>query len=332
MAVRGVRARIDDLLAKRTEDDSIREALDAAAEDSNIPDQVPVDVPPPAVGGLDPAEGQRLTDAAAAGVMTPEDARARADSYIDPEVFNDDASFQAPPRELRQEAIRRSMGSADRWSPPGDPWTYELHTDSKGAQYILAEKDGKVARVNPGDMNAKGVNMFDAIMGSKEGAEPPAARALETGSAPDAADLAAEAKRSHADKGLSPEAGPESAPSAKPREPGHFSGMGKPGSLSHEVLKGGTTYDTPSVKGAPGSLSYEAPRAVAAAPGQVSEHFSSAGKPGSVGHAVKSALSPQDGPITEESLKAAVVQETGMSPEDVDKVMGALRSKLQGTV
>lgn len=176
---KGVRQKIADILSP-PEDDSIQEALDQAAEDSGIPEQV--NVPPAQKGGVTPDRAATVAGAVEQGAMDEAQAAERLGSYIDPALFEEDPGMGRDA--YLQEVAGRASGQTTSWSPKGDPYTYELHTGPEG-QYILATHPDKgTFRVAPGDRNpVTGVDMFEAILATQGGdgggeAKPPTKDAM----------------------------------------------------------------------------------------------------------------------------------------------------------
>jgi len=166
---RQLRKKVTDLLKgdDGKDKDAIREAMDEAAEDADIPEQVAV---PHQVSG----EADRVATVAGAleqGVMDADAAKANIDSYFDPEFFTPEyegsEDFEIPRDQRRNEAMARAAGETTSWTQPGDPWTYTEYIDAAGNVYFVTENKarGVSAEVRPGDP------AFDAIAATKPGAD-----------------------------------------------------------------------------------------------------------------------------------------------------------------
>lgn len=201
-----MRKKIGALLKPKPEEpDPVREAMDKAADDADIPEQVAM--PQKGADGAASGKAQRAATvygAAEKGVMDADAAKANVESYFDPEFFTPEyegsEDFEIPRDQRRNEAMARAGGEAETWQPAGDPWSYTRYIDAAGNPYIVTENKarGVSAEARPGD------GFYEAIMATKDGGAPPPPAAA--GAEPGAVEPAV---------AEGPELGPEEAPAGE---------------------------------------------------------------------------------------------------------------------
>jgi len=152
---KGMRARIEDLISKSSgKPADVAEEVDA---EGNVTGDLPEGAD--AVTAQTPAEDAKTLGQLEAGKVSA----SQALSQIDPEMFAGQAPEAPDMQTMKQEALSRAMGDVETWSGGGD-WSYEKHERPNGEVYIIASKGDIEAIVEPGDKNAKGEDIFEAIM------------------------------------------------------------------------------------------------------------------------------------------------------------------------